>query len=120
MNFTQFQKQASRTSQLQLGGPSAAIAPMLGLASETGSILDVYKRFLQDRIDLVAHREFLQDELGDLLWYAAAIATAAGLDLQEIAELNLARTRDLYPLRDAPVDLSTLKILDRDYPPQEQ
>lgn len=120
IDFGVFQREASRTSQLELGGPRAAIAPMLGLASEAGSILDVYKRYLQGRIELGTNREFLQTELGDLLWYAAAIATAVGLDLQEVAEANLRRTQDLYPLRDAPVDLATLPVLDAAYPDHER
>ena len=69
---------------------------MLGLASETGSILNIYKKYLRDGIDLVANREFLREELGDLLWYVA-VATACDLDLEEIAEANLRRTRDRYP-----------------------
>ena len=69
---------------------------MLGLAGETGSILDIYKKYLRDGIDLSANRELLREELGDLMWYAATVATAAGLDLGDIAEANLRRTRDLY------------------------
>lgn len=51
---------------------------MLGLASETGSILNVYQKYLRDAIDLAANREFLRGQPGDLLWYAAAVATACG------------------------------------------
>ena len=42
------------TSQLRLGGPQDVIAPMLGLACETGSILNVDKKYLRDGIDLDA------------------------------------------------------------------
>ncbi|WP_131745281.1 hypothetical protein [Frankia sp. Cppng1_Ct_nod] len=68
MDLANFQRSANETSQLRLGGPQGAIAPMLGLASETGSILSVYKKYLRDGIDLAANREFLREELGDLLW----------------------------------------------------
>ena len=97
MEFSAYQRAARETSQLRLGGPQGAIAPMLGLASETGSILNIYKKYLRDGIDLAANREFLREELGDLLWYAAAVATACGLDLEDIAEANLRRARDRYP-----------------------
>ena len=120
MDFTTFQRAARETSQLRLGGPQAAIAPMLGLASETGSILNVYKKYLRDGIDLAANREFLREELGDLLWYVAAVATACGLDLEEIAEANLRRTRDRYPTeRSLPV-FDTLPIFDASYLPHER
>jgi NTP pyrophosphatase (non-canonical NTP hydrolase) len=96
MNFSEYQRAARDTSQLRLGGPQGAIAPMLGLASETGSILNVYKKYLRDGIDLSVNLDLLREELGDLLWYVAAIATACELDLDEIAGANLERTRDRY------------------------
>jgi NTP pyrophosphatase (non-canonical NTP hydrolase) len=93
---------------------------MLGLAAETGSILSVYKKYLRDGIDLTANREYLREELGDLLWYVAAVATAFGLDLDEIAEANLGRTRDRYPALSPPIGRDTLPVFDAEYPPQER
>ncbi|MGH8908465.1 MAG: MazG nucleotide pyrophosphohydrolase domain-containing protein [Egibacteraceae bacterium] len=120
MRFSTYQCAAQETSQLRLGGPQAAIAPMLGLASETGSILNVYKKYLRDGIDLAANREFLREELGDLLWYTAAVATACGLDLEEIAEANLRRTRDRYPRQAVARQLGNLPLFDADYPEHER
>jgi hypothetical protein len=37
VEFSAYQRAASETSQLRLGGPQGAIAPMLGLASESES-----------------------------------------------------------------------------------
>ena len=120
MEFSVYQRRARETSQLRLGGPQGAIAPMLGLASETGSILKVYKKYLRDGIDLTANREYLREELGDLLWYVAAVATAFGLDLGEIADTNLHRTSDRYPAVSAPVRCDTLPTFDAEYPPHER
>lgn len=120
MDLRDFQRAAAETSQLRPGGPQAAIAPMLGLASETGSILNVYKKYLRDGIDLAANREFLREELGDLLWYLAAVATACGLDLEDIAAANLRRTRDRYRSQFRPCPATSLPILDADYVPQER
>jgi NTP pyrophosphatase (non-canonical NTP hydrolase) len=92
---------------------------MLGLASETGSILNVYKKYLRDGIDLAANRELLRGELGDLLWYTAAVATACGLDLEDIAQANLARTRDRYPRRQAGSG-GELQAFDAGYPDRER
>ncbi|MGB6165800.1 MAG: hypothetical protein WCF33_14120 [Pseudonocardiaceae bacterium] len=93
---------------------------MLGLASETGSILNVYKKYLRDGIDLSVNRDLLREELGDLLWYVAAIATACELDLDEIAGANLERTRDRYLPRMTTSDFSTLPIFDANYPEHER
>jgi NTP pyrophosphatase (non-canonical NTP hydrolase) len=115
VEFSAYQCAARETSQLRLGGPQGAIAPMLGLASETGSILNVYKKYLRDGIDLAGNREFLRGELGDLLWYTAAVATACGLDLEDIAQANLARTRDRYPRKQAGAS-GELPSFDAGYP----
>jgi NTP pyrophosphatase (non-canonical NTP hydrolase) len=120
VEFSAYQRAASETSQLRLGGPQGAIAPMLGLASETGSILNVYKKYLRDGIGLAANREFLREELGDLLWYTAAVATACGLDLEDIAQANLARTRDRYPHQHAETGRAALPAFDAAYPDQER
>jgi hypothetical protein len=93
---------------------------MLGLASETGSILNVYKKYLRDGIDLAANREFLREELGDLLWYVAAVATACDLDLEEIAEANLRRTRDRYPVQPSRPQFDILPVFDSTFPPHER
>ncbi len=120
MDFSSFQRAARETSQLRLGGPQSAIAPMLGLASETGSILNIYKKYLRDGIDLAANREFLREELGDLLWYVAAVATACDLDLEEIAAANLRRTRDRYPAESTLPGLAALPVFDASYPLPER
>jgi NTP pyrophosphatase (non-canonical NTP hydrolase) len=120
VDFATFQRAARETSQLRLGGPQGAIAPMLGLASETGSILNVYKKYLRDGIDLAANREFLREELGDLLWYVAAVATACDLDLEEIAAANLRRTSDRYPAQRSRQQFDTLPAFDSAYPAHER
>lgn len=120
MDLREYQLTAAQTSRLAHGGPHGAIAPMLGLASETGSILNVYKQYLRDGIDLDANRELLLEELGDLLWYTATVATACGLDLDEIAQANLARTRDLYATPGVEQDMTGLPVLDAGFPATER
>lgn len=94
--FASYQKDAAQTIHGKFRDQSDQIASMLGLASETGSILDSYKRYLRDAIDLNLNREFLRVELGDLLWYVAVVATACGLSMAQIANANLARVRARY------------------------
>lgn len=121
VEFSAFQRAAGETSHLRAGGPQGLIEPMLGLAGEAGSILNVYKKYLRDGIDVAAHREQLQEELGDLLWYVAAVATACGLDLETIARANLARTRDRYGGSAAGQhNMSELPIFDLEFPPYER
>lgn len=121
MEFGAYQSAAKETSKLELGEPTAAIAPMLGLASETGAILNVYKRYLSNNIDLAANKEFLQEELGDLLWYLSAVATACDLELEDIAQANLRRVRDRYPPgKPWEERIAGIPSLDEGFPDREQ
>ncbi|MFI5882043.1 pyrophosphatase [Streptomyces sp. NPDC051554] len=120
MEFSTFQRETRGTSQLRTGGPQAALQPMLGLASETGSVLNAYKKYLREGISLETNKEFVSEELGDLLWYIAAVATALNLDLDAIAEANLQRTKDRYASRPFEDCLDDLPILDSEYPEVER
>ena len=116
MEFSGYQRAADETSQLWPRGPQGAIAPLLGLASETGSILGVHKKYLRGGIDLAANRAYLRQELGDLLWYTAAVATACDLDLEDIAQANLTRASDRYPRRNTWTARANLPVLDASTP----
>lgn len=120
MDFSTFQRVTRDTSYLRLGGPQGAVLPMLGLASETGSVLKAYKKYLREGISLEANREYLSMELGDLLWYIAAVASAYDLDLNEIAEANIRRTQDRYASHETPGRLDQFAIFDEKYPDTER
>jgi hypothetical protein len=120
MELTAFQLAAAETSKLPLEAPGRALPPLLGLASEIGTLLDVYKRYLRDGTDLNASRAFFKEELGDLLWYAAAVATACGLSLDDIAADNLRKTRNLYPVAGTDEHFAGLPVLDEAYPLMER
>src|SRR5438132_14179231 len=96
------------------------VAAMLGLASEAGSLLDVHKKIMTDQIDLQTGDEVFQRELGDLLWYVAAVATAKGYALEDIALSNLERTRGLWEEYRTPPDFSRLRHFDGSFPAGEQ
>ena len=71
---------------------------MLGLAGETGQLLSEYKKHLRDG---EAHRLFMDrvgEELGDLLWYIANVASKFDLDLGQIAQQNLDKVHARFAL----------------------
>jgi NTP pyrophosphatase (non-canonical NTP hydrolase) len=97
MDFNSYQREALRTDRVPTpeGADDAAslIVPMLGLAGETGRLLSEYKKHLRDG---EAHRLFkdrVSEELGDLLWYIANVASKFDLSLSEIAVANLAKVK---------------------------
>src|SRR5438105_13234403 len=100
MDFNSYQKEALRTDRVPVrdGADDAAslIVPMLGLAGETGQLLSEYKKHLRDG---EAHRLFKErvcEELGDLLWYIANVATKFELKLGDIASGNLAKVKERW------------------------
>ncbi|MDB5415370.1 MAG: hypothetical protein JWR10_3705 [Rubritepida sp.] len=100
MDFNSYQKEALRTDRVPSSGgaddAAALIVPMLGLAGETGQLLSEYKKHLRDG---EAHRLFkdrVSEELGDLLWYIANVASKFDLPLAEVATANLAKVKQRW------------------------
>ena len=65
--------------------------PILGLVGEAGEIDNQYKKVLRDDNGELSEekRKALIDELGDVLWYCAALARDLNTSLAEVAFLNL-------------------------------
>jgi hypothetical protein len=102
MELREYQKAAVQTSEPQLVGPDAATAATFGLVQAVGSIGRIYKKLSYQKTDPQDHRELMSTELGDVLWYTSAVATAFGLNLEDIAQKNLRLTRDRYAVSDDP------------------
>ncbi len=64
---------------------------VLGLASEAGEVAGKLKKAIRDDGGEVGQerRSQLADEVGDVLWYVAEIATALGTTLPVVAQRNL-------------------------------
>lgn len=67
----------------------------LGIAGEAGEVADMLKKHLFQGHDL--DKDGLVKELGDVLWYIAALASVIGVGLEDIAEENLIKLRKRYP-----------------------
>jgi len=68
------------------------IYPALKLAGEAGEVAEKVGKAIRDDITKFQESAYLGDlakELGDVLWYIAALADSIGYDLSEIAQMNL-------------------------------
>ncbi|HTG32709.1 MAG TPA: nucleoside triphosphate pyrophosphohydrolase family protein [Thermoanaerobaculia bacterium] len=97
MDFDRYQKEALETDHLPARAGSGdvlpLIVPMLGLAGEAGQLLSEYKKHLRDGEAHRLFKERVSEELGDLLWYIANVASKFDLALNEIAAANLAKVK---------------------------
>lgn len=67
--------------------------PALGLAEEAGEVAGKIKKMMRDNIQLEDQKEKIEAEMGDVLWYLAALAHDCGLSLQVIAEKNIEKLK---------------------------
>ncbi|WP_421369021.1 nucleoside triphosphate pyrophosphohydrolase family protein [Agrobacterium tumefaciens] len=99
MNLRDYQLQALQTDvsvKAGKGGPEALIVPMLGLAGEAGQLLSEYKKHLRDGDAHKLFKDRVSEELGDLLWYLANVASKFDLNLDDVAKFNLAKVQERW------------------------
>lgn len=96
MDLSDYQSRAARTDQQASDPERRLLVALLGLAGEVGSLLTEHKKWLRDG-DARDRTNGVAEDVGDILWYLAAAASALGLDLSTAAEANLAKVTDRWP-----------------------
>lgn len=68
----------------------------MGLSGEAGEVTDIFKKHLfhGHKLDM----EKVIAELGDALFYLAALATETGLTLEDVARYNVDKLEKRYPM----------------------
>jgi NTP pyrophosphatase (non-canonical NTP hydrolase) len=87
MNFSEYQERANATAIYNT--KFSILYPTLGLAGEAGEVAEKVKKIIRDNKSIVDEREDIAKELGDVLWYVAAVARDIGFKLEAIAEMNI-------------------------------
>jgi len=100
MKASDYQKKAARTL---IDAPDFEIPDneimlvwnAIGLAGEAGEVAELVKKgvFHRHGID----REKMVKELGDVMWYVAALCTKLDMDLGVIMEVNIRKLEERYP-----------------------
>lgn len=92
MDLNEYQDSAQATDQAPGTDGRAIIVPLLGIAGEAGALLTQYKKLMRDGPAYTSFRDQVAEELGDILWYVANLATKFNLRLEDLASANLAKT----------------------------
>jgi NTP pyrophosphatase (non-canonical NTP hydrolase) len=92
MLLSDYQSRSRATAVYPHAGDNL-LYPTLGLCGEAGEVAEKIKKMIRDDDGILsdARREALSKELGDVLWYLAQLASEAQLDLDTIAEDNIAK-----------------------------
>jgi len=90
MEFNDYQKIAWESAIYPDKGKNI-IYPSLGLGGETGEVLEKIKKIMRDGNSKITEEKKtdLIKEIGDVLWYLAALSTELKTDLNEIAKINI-------------------------------
>jgi NTP pyrophosphatase (non-canonical NTP hydrolase) len=79
-----YQREAAKTAIYRQ--EDAITYPMIGLAGEMGEVANHVKKILRDgKLD----REAIAYEIGDCLWYIAALCRDLNVDMADLAKENL-------------------------------
>lgn len=69
--------------------------PTLGLAGEAGEVAEKIKKLLRDKggVENMTEedRSAVAKEVGDVLWYCAAVSTDLGIQLEDVARINIGK-----------------------------
>ncbi|MDD1498725.1 MazG nucleotide pyrophosphohydrolase domain-containing protein [Agrobacterium sp. CNPSo 3708] len=108
MDIKTYQDEAAKTNVTK-----HPLISLLGLAGEVGGLYSVVKKKLRDKPSQTQFRNELAEEIGDLLWYLAAVATHYNINLAEVAEQNLVKANGFFGGSESP-------FFDERYPEAER
>ena len=92
--MSKYREEVLRTAPA-LDDENEMIGAALGLAGETGEVIDYIKKFLFQGKPWDKNK--LIEELGDVRWYLEYMCISVGTTLEEVEEANVNKLRKRYP-----------------------
>ena len=94
LSFADYQTRDWATAQYPEKGRGSLMSTsyaVLGAAGEGGELANKWKKVLRDAYGVLTPpaKEAMLGEIGDNLWYLAALCTELGVTLEEVAQANL-------------------------------
>ena len=100
MNFNEYQQACKRTAGKFDTVHQAQCNWAMGLCGEAGEYTELVKKEVFHQV--VADRDKLKKELGDVLWYLSQCATVNDILLEDIAIANIEKLKARYPEKFVP------------------
>ena len=95
MDIREYQEKAERTINYGLNFNEQVSNLCMGLAGETGEVIDIIKKCFYHGHKL--DKEKLTEEIGDVMWYLTNIATLFILPMGNILDVNIKKLEERYP-----------------------
>lgn len=91
MSFNVYQQLQKRTMK----DKTSLIEMCFGIIGESGELIDHIKKYLfhEHKLD----NDYIQKEIGDVLWYLSGVCSLLGINLEEVAKGNIEKLRKRYP-----------------------
>lgn len=101
MKFDEYQEKAAKYDLFEVSEDLTEVGfleKVLGLTGEAGETADKIKKILQDKNGVVSDEDkgLVVKELGDTLWYIAAISRYLGVSMSEVARGNIEKLESRY------------------------
>lgn len=94
MNFKEYQD-LSRQIAVRPRVSATLAFQVLGLCGESGEVADKLKKIMRDKGGIIEEKDKAEmaEELGDVLWHLAQVASELNLSLDDIAQTSLEKVK---------------------------
>lgn len=95
MQLKEYQEKSKRTMPQDRTINELRANMCLGLAGESGEVIDLVKKFLFQGHDIDLFK--LEEEIGDVMFYLANLSNLFGVDIEKAIENNYKKLCKRYP-----------------------
>ncbi len=94
MTANEYQVLAMKTLNKDLDEREVLINGVMGLCGESGEVIDIVKKHISQGHSL--NKDKIVEELGDVLWYIAELATILNVTIEDIMKYNINKLSQRY------------------------
>lgn len=94
MTANEYQVLAMKTLNKDLDEREVLINGVMGLCGESGEVIDIVKKHISQGHPL--NKDKIIEELGDVMWYIAELATILNVTMEDIMKYNINKLSQRY------------------------